>query len=103
MLDALSWYLVIQALGMLMFPGAFVLFRRLPDRGFTLIKPAALVFFSYILWILGLTHTAPNTQLTICFILLMSLPLSLFMIWRNINDIRTVSYTHLTLPTTPYV
>ena len=94
MLDALSWYLVIQALGMLMFPGAFVLFRRLPDRGFTLIKPAALVFFSYILWILGLTHTAPNTQLTICFILLMSLPLSLFMIWRNINNIRKFFREH---------
>ena len=94
MLDALSWYLVIQALGMLMFPGAFVLFRRLPDRGFTLIKPAALVFFSYILWILGLTHTAPNTQLTICFILLMSVPLSLFVIWRNINDIRKFFREH---------
>ena len=49
MLDALSWYLVIQVLGMLTFPGAFVLLKRLPDRGFTLIKPAALVFFSYII------------------------------------------------------
>ena len=87
MLDALSWYLVIQVLGMLTFPGAFVLLKRLPDRGFTLIKPAALVFFSYILWTLGLTHTAPNTQLTIGLILLMTVPLSAFMVWRNKSDI----------------
>ena len=46
------------------------------------------------LWILGLTHTAPNTQLTICFILLMSVPISLFMIWRNINDIRKFLREH---------
>ena len=49
MLDALIWYIAVQVLGILALPTAFVLFRRLPDRGFTLAKPAAMVFFSYIL------------------------------------------------------
>ena len=70
MLDALSWYIAIQVLGVLAFPATFVLFKRLPDRGFTLAKPAALVFFSYVLWVLGLSHIAPNTQLTITLVLL---------------------------------
>ena len=102
MLDALSWYLFIQVLGLLAFPVVFVVFRRLPDRGFTLIKPAALVFFSYILWVLGLTHVAPNTQLAIGMILLVAVAPGIFLIWQKQEDIREfipVSYTHLTLPT----
>ena len=69
MLDALSWYITIQILGILAFPAVFILFKRLPDRGFTLAKPAAIAFFSYVLWLLGLSHIAPNTQLTIVVVL----------------------------------
>jgi YYY domain-containing protein len=87
MLDALSWYIAIQALGLLALPAAFVLFSRLPDRGSTLAKPAAMVFFSYILWVLGLTHIAPNTQLTVGVILLVALPAGIFILWRNREDL----------------
>ena len=69
MLDAISWYIAIQSLGIIAFPAAFVLFSRLPERGFTLAKPAGMVFFAYLLWVLGLTHIAPNTQLTIVVVL----------------------------------
>ena len=94
MLDALSWYLFIQVLGLLAFPIVFVVFRRLPDRGFTLIKPAALVFFSYILWVLGLTHVAPNTQLTIGVILLVTVAPGIFLIWQKQEDIREFIREH---------
>ena len=94
MLDALSWYLFIQVLGLLAFPVVFVVFRRLPDRGFTLIKPAALVFFSYILWVLGLTHVAPNTQLTIGVILLVTVAPGIFLIWQKQEDIREFIREH---------
>ena len=94
MLDALSWYIAIQVLGLLAFPAAFVLFRRLPDRGFTLVKPAALVFFSYILWVLGLTHAAPNTQLTILVVLLAAVPPGIYLFWRNLEDIREFVEEH---------
>ena len=69
MIDAFIWFLAIEALGLLALPLAFVLFHRLPDRGFTLAKPLALVLSSYLLWILGLTHIAPNSQGTIIGIL----------------------------------
>ena len=94
MLDALSWYFAVQFLGLLAFPATFVLFRRLPDRGFTLTKPAALVFFSYILWVLGLTHAAPNTQLTIGVILLVAVPISIFLMFRNLRDISEFIQEH---------
>ncbi len=71
MVDALTWLLAIELLGLLAFPLAFVLFQRLPDRGFTLAKPLALVVFSYVLWVAGLTQLIPNTRVTIIVILVL--------------------------------
>ena len=70
MVDILSWLLAVELLGILVLPLCFVLFRRLPDRGITLAKPLALVLFSYVLWIAGLSHVVPNTRLTLIVILL---------------------------------
>ena len=72
MVDALTWLLAVELLGILALPFCFVLFRRLPDRGITLAKPLALVLFSYLLWVAGLTHVAPNTQITIIVILILA-------------------------------
>ncbi len=69
MVDALTWLLAIELLGLLAFPLAFVLFQRLPDRGFTLAKPLALAGFSYLLWVAGLTHLLPNARAAIIVIL----------------------------------
>ena len=87
MLDVVSWYIAIQALGILSFPAAFLLFRRLPDRGFTLAKPAGMVFFGYVLWVLGLTHLVPNTQITIGVILAVAAVPSVYLFYRNFAEI----------------
>ena len=71
MIDALTWLLAIELMGLLALPFCFVLFSRLPDRGITLAKPLALVLFSYLLWLTGLTHLAPNTRITVIVILLL--------------------------------
>ena len=71
MVDALTWLLAVELLGILAFPLCFVLFRRLPDRGITLAKPLALVLFSYVLWLSGLTQLIPNTRFTIIVILVL--------------------------------
>ena len=65
MVDALTWLLTVELLGLLALPLCFVLFRRLPDRGMTLAKPLALALLAYVLWIAGLTRLIPNTQGTI--------------------------------------
>ena len=71
MIDALVWFLSIHLLGLLGLPLAFALFRRLPDRGYTLAKPLGLIIASYVLWLLGLTGFIPNSQATITGILLL--------------------------------
>ncbi len=65
MVDALTWLLTLELLGVIALPLCFVLFRRLPDRGITLAKPLALALLAYVLWIAGLTRLIPNTQGTI--------------------------------------
>ena len=65
MADAFIWFLTLEALGAAALPWAYCLFRFLPDRGISLAKPAVLLLLSYAVWLLGLTHLLPNTQLTI--------------------------------------
>ena len=82
MLDALVWLLAIELLGLVALPLTFLVFHRLPDRGYTLSKPLALVLFSFVLWILGLTHAIPNSFFTIIGILLLGTAVSAWVLYR---------------------
>ena len=88
MVDALTWLLAIELLGLLALPLAFVLFKRLPDRGFTLAKPLALVLFSYILWLAGLTHFIPNTRVTIAVILVLAAVIGILVLRRVATQLK---------------
>ena len=83
---ALIWLLTIEILGLISFPLAFCLFRRLPDRGFSLSKLLALLLSSYILWILGLTHLIPNSQYTIIGILVLIAVASALVLKRRLPE-----------------
>ena len=87
MYDALIWLLAIEVLGLIALPLAFILFRRLPDRGLTLSKPLALLLSSYILWVLGLTHILPNARYTIIVILVVPAIVSSLVVWRKLPEI----------------
>jgi uncharacterized membrane protein len=87
-LDPLIWLLAVESLGLLTFPLAFVLFNRLPDRGYTFAKPLALVLMSYLLWVLGLTHLLPNSRWTILGILLLMALASAWVLRRYYQSIR---------------
>jgi len=80
--DALVWLLAIELLGLAALPLAFLLFHRLPDRGYTLSKPLALVLFPFVLWILGLTHLFPNSRFTIIGILVLGTAVSAWVLHR---------------------
>ena len=51
MLYIITWWLVLQLVGLAALPLAFRLFRRLPDRGYTFARPLGLLLASYIFWL----------------------------------------------------
>ena len=52
-LPVLSWLLVVQFMSLLAVPIAFVLLRRLPDRGYLLAKPLGLLLVCLVVWLLA--------------------------------------------------
>jgi YYY domain-containing protein len=62
MVDVLLWYLLIQVTGLLGFLLVFKLLPHLPDRGYGFAKPAGLLVWSYIFWLLCSLHIVQNTQ-----------------------------------------
>jgi len=57
----LSWWIIIQALGLAAWPLAFRLFRWLPDRGYLLAKPLGLLIVSYLFWLCVSLQLLPNS------------------------------------------
>lgn len=85
---ALLWFLTLEAAGAAALPWAFALFPRLPDRGLTLVKPAALLFLSYVLWILGTAQILPNTAPAVWGILGVIAAGSVWVAWRHRKELR---------------
>jgi YYY domain-containing protein len=75
MTQALSWWFVVQVVGLVTFPLAYGFFRRLPDRGWAFSKPFGILFLTYLFWILNSAHILPNNQRGIAWALsLLALP-----------------------------
>ncbi|MHB1119897.1 MAG: DUF2298 domain-containing protein, partial [Bellilinea sp.] len=60
MIDAAVWYLLVSVTGLVTLPLAQRLFRFLPDRGFTLTRPLAMIFWGYTFWLLTYLHVLNN-------------------------------------------
>ncbi len=70
------WWLVLSLLGWLSWPLAFLVFRRLRDRGYFLARTLGWLLAGWVLWILasfGLAHnTVVNAWLTVAFLALLA-------------------------------
>ncbi len=88
MLDVFAWLFVVEILGLLAFPVVYVLLPRLPDRGYSVAKPAGLLLVFYPLWLLASTPIIPNRLPTLLFILLVLVAGSVALLWRRRIEIR---------------
>ncbi len=87
MTEALSWWFVIQLVGLVSFPLAYGFFRRLPDRGWAFAKPFGILFLVYLFWILNSAHLLPNNQRgTAWALFLLALPAA-YVLWRRREEI----------------
>ena len=88
MLDAFIWFLTIEILGLLALPATFVLFKRLPDRGYAFGKALSILLISFLLWITASAHILPNHRWAIFLIIILLAAISAFLYWRRRHEIK---------------
>jgi YYY domain-containing protein len=87
MLDFIFWYLIIFALGWIIFPVLFKLLPNLPGRGFSFSKPFGLVLWGYLYWALGRLGITTNSSGGLLFTLLLAGILGLVVFQKNRESI----------------
>ncbi len=60
MLAVISWWLIVQALGLAALPLTWRLFARFSGRGYPFAKAFGLLLVAYVLWIGAIFHIVPN-------------------------------------------
>lgn len=62
MFETLTWWFIIELIGIAVLPIAFYFFRNLPDRGYALVKPLGLLLIAYPFWLLTSFGFLTNTR-----------------------------------------
>ncbi len=70
MVETLLWWILLELIGLAVFPIAYRFFRNLPDRGFAFSKPLGLLLIVYPFWLLTSLGFLQNTQGDIAFVAL---------------------------------
>jgi YYY domain-containing protein len=87
---AISWLLMLELVSLAMLPLTLVIFRNLPDGGYLLTKPLALLAISYPVWLgatLGVFHFTRGVILIVAALLLLAGAAAAYL-WRK----RTIAY-----------
>ena len=82
-----SWYFLLLLLGWLTFPLAFRLFRRLPDRAYTLSRVLGLLLWGFVFWFLTNLNILQNNPGGILFGLVLLVGLSIWAGWGRRQEI----------------
>ncbi len=83
MLSICMWWLIIEILGLITFPLAFVVFRKLPGRGYAFAQSLGLLLVSYTLWLAASLGFLQNSRGAIVFIILLLALVSAFIARRE--------------------
>jgi YYY domain-containing protein len=82
------WWLIIQILGLAVWPLLTRWLRWLPDRGYLLAKPIGLLFVSYGVWMLATLGVLQNTTGGIIVVLIAVAALSAWAWWNQASETR---------------
>ncbi len=82
-LAVISWWLLIEVIGLAAWPLAFRLLRFLPDRGYTASKALGLLLTSYALWLAGSLGLMQNSLGGIIFALILVIAASAWALNRD--------------------
>jgi YYY domain-containing protein len=88
MLNVLWWLITVEALGLAVFPLAYYLFRRLPDRGFSVTKPLGILLVGYIAWILGALNIVPVVRVSLIVIMVLVASGSAWVAWHYRDELK---------------
>ncbi len=88
MLHVLSWLITVEALGLAAFPLAYYLFRRLPDKGFSLSKTLGILIVGYVSWMLAALGIVPSVQVSLIVILVVLAGVGGWIAWRERVELR---------------
>ncbi len=86
-LPVLGWLVLIEALGWLAFPIAFVVFRALADRGYIFAKALGILLTAWGAWMLASYHLLPFSRTTIALVIALIAVVSAFAVWRRGRDL----------------
>jgi YYY domain-containing protein len=88
MSQAIGWWLILLIVGAATLPLCLATFRRLPDHGYSLTKPFALITLGFTFWFLNSLHVLPNERGGIIAALLLLMIVSGAFLWRDREDLR---------------
>ena len=87
MIDTISWWATAGLIGVLAFPLTFILFGRLPDRGYAFAKVLGLLLLSYALWMGATLGVLPNVRGSVLLLLAVLALISAVVASRRREDI----------------
>ncbi|MDZ4278325.1 MAG: DUF2298 domain-containing protein [Dehalococcoidia bacterium] len=88
MSETLVWWLMAQVVGLSALPLCLALFSRLPDRGYALSKPFALLAVGYVFWVLNIALPFfHNNTGNIWVVVILFFAASAYLLWRRQDEL----------------
>jgi YYY domain-containing protein len=87
MSETIRWWLAMQLIALPMMPLCLAMFRRLPDRGYALSKPFALLLLGFTFWFFNSIRILPNSAAGIIVALVALAAIAAWFLYRERDDI----------------
>jgi len=90
MLALLTWWLLLEILGLIALPLTLALLRHLPDRGYPLARVVGILLPSFLAWLLGMWQLASYGRPLLVFCLVVVAGLAGLLLWKDRGILRFV-------------